>query len=331
MIASVTNWNRFAVGRLACLVSVVALFVWADGRQALAQQKGLSKPIDEIVVTKDGWQIHLTYYKSNLGKNASVVILLHKKGGNRRVWTRMNGFATTLQSNGHAVIAVDLRKHGESKSQAIPGADDDTKKIKKGGDASSLRPVDYVLMISSDLEAVKEFIYEEHQKQNLNMRKLAIIAPEMSAPIALNFASNDWAKKPYNDAPTLASRTPRGWDVQALVLLSPEPNLPGVTTTPRAITFLRDPAKQVRFLVLVGNEDPRDKGKAQRLYRRLGGANARNNDRMYFSEYNSKFRGSKLLGKNLKTEEHIQVFLEKHLKRLIGQQYEWRNRQSRLK
>ena len=78
---------------------------------------------------KDGWPIHVTYYPSRLKKNSAVVVLLHMRGGNRLVWTRKGGMAEMLQNQGFAVIAVDLRKHGQSKLTTVPAG---TGKKKKG-------------------------------------------------------------------------------------------------------------------------------------------------------------------------------------------------------
>ncbi len=41
------------------------------------------------------------------------VILLHMSGGDRHIWEE-NGFAATLVAEGYAVLAVDIRNHGDS-------------------------------------------------------------------------------------------------------------------------------------------------------------------------------------------------------------------------
>ena len=45
---------------------------------------------------------------------------------------------------------------------------------------TGLRAGDYVNMVRFDLEAVKAFIFEEHQKEQLNMAKTAIAAADFS-------------------------------------------------------------------------------------------------------------------------------------------------------
>src|SRR6185295_10309173 len=105
------------------------------GSFALGQDKK-DKPVDDktILSPAGGWPLRLTYYKSTEGKDASVVVLLHSKGESRLVWTAPKGFAEQLNSKGFAVVAVDLRKHGQSK----PGAEDeDPKKAAADKDKST--------------------------------------------------------------------------------------------------------------------------------------------------------------------------------------------------
>ncbi len=320
------------------------------------------KPVEEktIYSAADGWPLKLTYYRSTEGKDAAVVILLHAKNESRMVWTAKDGFAETLHKRGFAVIALDLRKHGQSKDKdgtteeetkkatTSTGTDKD-KSSKKASGSGDLKPADYVGMIG-DLEAVKKMIYEEHQKGHLNMRKTAIVAPAMSAAIAIAFTANDWSKKPYDDASTLAARTPRGQDVQALVLLSPDSALPGVVATQVAPALRQLP---ISSLVVVGKNDPHDKDQAKKLFQQLGGDPAKTGAakkadakkekgkekeadakeeklRHYFIPLDAKLRGTELLGKKLGLEEAMANFLKENLQELKSPFYEWRDRQSRL-
>ena len=316
---------------LATMLGAAWLFALPEPAAAQDDEKNVKVVEQPVLTTKDGWQIHTTYYKSTEGKEASVVVLLHVKSGNRLVWN--NGFAQRLQNQGYAVISVDLRKHGQSKGRTGETVDDgDKKKSKKSSKKSPQTEVnryDYQRMIDMDLEAVKKFIFTEHQKQNLNMRKMAIIAPEMSAPIALNFTLRDWLKKPYDDAPTLASKTPKGQDVQSLVLLSPDANLPGVNTT-RTISLLKK--LQIAFLICGASKDSTDKRQTSRLFKQLGGEAQKNSEqkRVYLKTYAYKLRGTDLLGKKIGTEEYILAFLDKHLKKLNNDWTAWRDRRSKL-
>ncbi len=290
------------------------------GRPVQPVQPGTEDEEKKKVVTEkqlfaagDRWPIAITYFESTEGKESPVVVMLHGKDGNQLVWK--NGFARRLQNAGYAVITVDLRKHGQSRPVGGGGV----------AAATEVRPNDYLPMVVYDLEAVKHFIYQEHQAEKLNMRKLAIIAADMSAPIAISFAANDWVKKPYNDAPTPAASTPRGQDVRALVLLSPTASLPRVIAT-KPLNFLRSPALGVSFLIVSGTRDAQDRGDAKRMYDQLTAIQL-NKPRMYHEKYDTKFRGTDLLGKKLPVEDAMFTFLNKHVKQLPDP---WRTRKSRL-
>ena len=352
---STSHALRQCVVRLLSLIVVSSLLA---GSSASAQDKDnkKEKPVeDKTIYAVDGWPLKLTYYKSTEGKDAAVVVLLHPKHESRMVWTAPNGFAEMLHKRGFAVIALDLRKHGQSKDKDGT-TEDDSKKTSTEKDKSSkkssggeLKPADYLGMVA-DLEAVKKMIFEEHQKGHLNMRKTAIVAPTMSAAIAIAFTGNDWLKKPYDDASTPAARTPRGQDVQALVLLSPDSALPGVVAN-KIAPELR--ALPISSLIVVGKNDPQDKEQAKKLFQQLGGdpaktaatkkadakkekgkekeADAKEEKlRHYFIPLDAKLRGTELLGKKLGLEEAMANFLKENLQELKGPFYEWRDRQSRL-
>ena len=340
---------------IARFVNLLLISTLLAGSAVKAQDNKKDKEVeDKTVYAVDGWPLKLTYYKSTKGKDAAVVVLLHPKKESRMVWTAKGGFAETLHTNGFAVIALDLRKHGQSKDrdgteEDTPKSTTDKEKSSKKSTGGDLKPGDYVGMVA-DVEAVKKFIFEEHQKGHLNMRKTAIVAPAMSAAIAVAFTANDWAKKPYDDAPTLAARTPRGQDVQALVLLSPDSALPGVLAHQIAPGLRSLP---ISSLVVVGKNDPDDKKQAEKLFQQLGGdpakiGSAKKSDakkekvkekdadpkdekqRHYYIPLEAKLRGTELLGKKLGLEEAMTTFLKENLQELKGPFYEWRERQSRL-
>src|SRR5262245_35482534 len=151
---------------------VAAIFWGAGSRTAMAAPKdSFDPPENHSLPTKDGASIRITYYKSDLGKDAPVVVLLHGKDENRFVWQSEDaGFAKQLQKAHYAVITVDLRHHGESKVAGV-GAGGNINQGKKGkkGAAPELKPVAYEQMVEFDMEAVKNFIYSENQAENLNM------------------------------------------------------------------------------------------------------------------------------------------------------------------
>ncbi len=191
---------------------------------ALCQQVANKGVREEKLAAGDGWPIHATYYESAGGKESPAVILLagaegvdKKDARNRRVWQNT---ALALQKSGFAVIAVDLRKHGDSVPEQAEGQPL----------AIKMAPNDYVLMATLDLEAVKEFLLEEHKNEKLNIRKTGVVAVGSSAMVAASFAAADWVRKPYPDGPTPDSSTPRGQDIRSLIMYSPNTNVKGLNS-----------------------------------------------------------------------------------------------------
>ncbi|MFM9961564.1 MAG: alpha/beta hydrolase [Planctomycetaceae bacterium] len=352
---------------IVCCLILLACGGLVAGSPVVAQEKS-EKSIEEKVIPSlaDGLPLKATYYKSSEGKDAAVVLLLHMKGESRLVWSAPlpnmqppKSFAEQLQGKGFAVLAVDLRKHGQSKL----GADtDDSKKAapadksKKAVGGTDLRPLDYQLMVR-DMDAIKRFIYEEHQKGHLNMRKMAIVAPGMSAAIGITFAAEDWRKVPWDDAANVAGRTPRGQDVQAMVFLSPEITLPGVAAH-QVIPQFKAMGAPMAALILVGSSDKQGKEQALTLFKQLGGEPAKAappkkaadpkkvakekekekekeaekevKERLFYIELNAKIGGTELLGKKLGVEDAVIGFLTDHVQTLKGPDYDWRDRKSRL-
>ncbi len=321
-----SNPFGFCCLQLSAFVALVVVVCIQPECAAQESKKETEPTTTKTLLAKDKWPIRITYYKSQAGKDAPVVVLLHSIGGNQLVWH--NGFAEALQQQGYAVITFDFRKHGKSRPPKVSGDGKRTlraksDKAKKAG--QDLKKNDYERMVHFDLEAVKKFIYDQHQARNLNMRKLAIIATEMSTPIAVSFAWRDWLKKPYDDNPNPLFGTPRGQDVQALVLLSPTTSCPGVSTT-QPIKFLRQ--RKISFLICVGSKDHLYRKTSKKLYKQLGGENQQEGkERVYLREYSVSLRGADLIGKNIKTEPFIFAFLDRHLKQ---RKIPWRDRKSPL-
>ena len=300
---------------LACLLPAAA-----HGQGAAA------KSVDVTLTAADGWPIRITYYEAtgSEGKESPVVILLHDKGGNRLVWKR--NFAAALQQRGFAAVSVDLRKHGESR----PGNQGAAAGGKKSS-AVDLKPIDFNGMVAGDLEAVKKFLLKEHKAEKLNIRKTGIVAAGMTCPVALNYTARDWSKKPYDDAPTLAAKTPRGQDIRALILLSPEQSVAGLASSVRVAASVRNPIFQIAILTCVSSQDKLDRGSARKIHSALTSISA-NKKRMFLKQYKGRWRGTDLLNKStVKAETLMLNFLDKYVKGLNSERDLWRDRNSKLK
>lgn len=296
-----------------CRFLTIGLLVISGTTTHAQDEKKVSAGEDRSVQTKDGWIVQLTYWPSPEEKDAPVVVLLHGDRQERVVWKPM---AAMLIEEGFAVISVDLRKHGGTKPPENASV-----RVK----SARLSKIDFQAMIAQDMEAVKKFIYDEHQAGRLNMRKLAVVASEMSTAIAVNFAARDWLKKPYDDAPTLDRKTPRGQDVQAIVLLSPVETLSGVPTID-ATRFLRKTG--MAGLLMFGQKDSKRKRAATKIYTQLGGEQQdADAQRLYLQGYDGKLAGLDLLYRQPEARPLVLAFLKKHV---LNIEAEWRNRKSRL-
>ena len=267
--------------------------------------------VDMTLNTKDGQEIKITYFKSAAGPEAPVVILLHGKNGNRLIW---KPFAEQLQKVDFAVITVDLRGHGES--------------VNPNRKPEPLKKGEYIGM-GLDLDAVKKFLFDEHQNKQLNMNKLGIVAADIMAPVAIVYTELDWEKEPHDDAAVLALRTPRGQDVQALALLSPEASAPGLGT-PKSLAFIRTVGRTA-VLMIAGNKNPTDVAAAKKMQEILDPKKERDKKDIYLEsdKYDTKLHGTDLLGKNMKTELNLFNFLVKHVKETTNAS-PWRDRKSKL-
>jgi len=267
--------------------------------------------VTKTLQAKDGWPIEISYYPSKAGKESPVVVLLHGDNQHRGFWEiQGKSWAEALQAQGIAAITVDLRKHGKSK----PAGVDDVK----------LKARDYQAMVAGDMEAVKKFIFDEHQNEKLNMRKMGIVASEFSTAVALNYAAQDWLKKPWQDAPTLEASTPRGQDVRALVLISPPKRVSGLATS-NAVALLRNPTIDMGVLVIYGDKDPADEGEAHKLFEEFEGAEQEGRNRVFELKFPLKKRGVDLIIGN---ETAKTAFLNFTNKLLSERPESWVNRKS---
>lgn len=218
---SVTRFRSIS----AALVLVAPLVVPA---RAPGQSARALKPEDVTLSTKDGVQLRITYYPSSAGQQAVPVVMLHDFNETRAVFDPLArrlsdptgglGDAAapgTVVNLSRAVVAVDLRGHGDSKtifSRSEGGAKLDAQRLGVG---------DFQDMVQLDMEAVRSFLVERNDAGQLNLNKLCLVGSGMGADVAILWAAKDWA------TPPLPVRK-QSQDVKALVLLSPRWNFRGL-------------------------------------------------------------------------------------------------------
>ena len=288
--------------------------------QAAAQPPGKSNTREEILAASDGWPIHATYYESAAGKESPVIILLagaegpdKKDARNRRVWQNT---AVALQKSGFAVVALDLRKHGDS----IPAA--------TAPESTLLRttPTDYVVMATLDMDAVKTFLLSEHQNGKLNIRKTGMVSVGSSAMVAAAATVADWEKKPYPDGQTLETRTPRGQDVRALIMYSPNATVKGINlnTIMKTIKVL-----PVAVHLIASKDVKEDARNADRIFKAVEIKDEQFKDARKYTAVAGEITAEGFLEGRFAdpTNTDIIAFLTKHLKEL---DMPWTSRKSRL-
>ena len=72
-------------------------------------------PINEITfLSNDGVPISALFGASESAERVPTVILLHDLGGDKQVWLTTTDLFIELLERGHAVVAVDMRGHGQT-------------------------------------------------------------------------------------------------------------------------------------------------------------------------------------------------------------------------
>jgi pimeloyl-ACP methyl ester carboxylesterase len=251
-----------------------------------------------------------TYYPSELGKEAVPVLLLHGYEGNRADYAYL---ATYLQHQGHAVIVPDLRAHGDS-----------TEMLLANGKRVELQPkkmtkADFNLLVR-DLEAVKSYILQKNNAEELNMERLVVVGADMSTVTAMNFAMRDW------DAQELLSYK-NAKDVKALVLLSPDQGYRGSDMR----VALKHPVvgHQLSVMIAVGKKESSALSEAKsvlnQLERQHGEATAEKRPEekeVVFYAADTNLQGTKLVARNLDVVPIIAKFIEFRVM-AFAEDFEW--------
>ena len=176
----------------------------------------------------DGTPLAASYYPSQLGNSAAVVMLIHETGRSRKDFEdpvqdlKGQGLAEHLQGLGYAVFSMDLRWQGQNPRRAL---------------TASERP-----KLIEDLQAGYFFLVDRHNRGDLNLRKLGVIALSESANLALAWGTQPGAAITIEGRPS---------DLSALALISPNPEGFGHVIG-HGITAL---ASRVPLLLIAGERD----------------------------------------------------------------------------
>jgi len=205
--------------RAAGVMLLIGLGGWGYAAEDPKDAKnGAEEPPEPIVVpleTRDGVHLKATYYAGTKGNKTVPIVILHQWKGNRGEYKDL---ALALQKKGHAVLVPDLRGHGESTVQ-VRGR----QKIELS--SARISKNDLQLMIREDMEAVRDFLFERNNEDELNLNKLGLIGVEMGSVVAANWAWYDWNRDPL-------TTYQNGRDVKALMLVSPDWSIRGQSLAP---------------------------------------------------------------------------------------------------
>ena len=151
---------------------------------------------EEVSFTaSDGVSIQATFSHPKGRARVPAVILLHQLAGERYAW---NALAQKLTENNYAVLAIDLRGHGDSTMFG-----ETTRTYKDFTDA------DYGAMIR-DVRAAAAYLRD---RKDVNGDRLALIGASIGANLSLQYAAEDM-------------------QVRTVVLLSPGLNYRSLKTLP---------------------------------------------------------------------------------------------------
>ena len=287
-------------------VAAIALLVSAP-RWGWAQTSAnkVPEPREVGILTKDGINLTATYYESERAKLAVPVLMLHAFEGSR---VDYHDVALQLQKDGYAVLVPDLRGHGKSVRQGDRTLDYD-----------KFRPADITAM-ARDLEACKNFLIQENNREKLNIDALTIVAAEQSCLLAVNYTALDWS------FPPLPGGHKQGQDVKALVLLSPPWQFKSLNMI-QALNH-RSLQSSVAVYVIVGDRNRTAQADAKKIMQQLDkGRRSDMEPNAILLEVNTTLQGTKMLnlpGLDL-TNKYVAKFIDIYARE---RNFPWKERSS---
>jgi pimeloyl-ACP methyl ester carboxylesterase len=280
------------------------------------------------LVTKDGVQLTMSYYASRErpgtpeGKQVTPVVVLHDLKDTRATFGTLAAQLQTpadepAKPPSFAVIAVDLRGHGDSTRQTFPN----------GGqqelDAAKINPAGLAAMVTLDMEAVRSWLVGKNDEGALNLNKLCLVGAGMGANVAANWAASDWA------APPLAV-VKQGQDVKALVLISPRWTYRGLSMqAPMQLVPLKQSAA---WMLIYGGEDADVRADMRRFETQLARfhpeAKVVDANSLRLLSFPTSLQGGRLMAQNGQAiDEQVVKFLRYHV---ASQELPWINRRNKL-
>ena len=274
-------------------------------------RKEATPKVEEVTLTtRDGVVLRCTYYPGPESKKTVPMILVHDWNESRGA---LHGVAQWMQQALQvSVIVPDLRGHGHSLRAQGWNVPIDREKLK--GPA-----IDAAML---DIEACKSFLLRHNNEGKVNIEQLGIAGSGFGALLAFKWAVADWS---VPDLPSLK----QGRDVKGLILVSPLRSHKGCTINQelknlRVLSF-------ISTLVLVGKQDARRLGDAQRIHKtfeRAWGEHAK--AAAPFFAVDTSLQGTELLtAPETGIDEWLKAFIQLRLVQQ-GERFPWTDRTSPL-
>jgi hypothetical protein len=184
----------------------------------------------------DGAPLAASYFPSKLESAAPVVMLIHESSRSRKDFEdpvlelKGQGLAEHLQGLNYAVFSLDMRGQGQNARRALTR--------------------DERSRIIEDLQAAYFFLVDRHNRGELNLAKLGVIALGDGANLAAAWAFQPGAAITTEGRPS---------DLSALILISPRPEGSGYVLG----HVLASLAPRIPLLLLAGERDNASKDALQ--------------------------------------------------------------------
>ena len=273
--------------------------------------------------TKDGVFLSAKFFPGTKGKEAVPIIMLHSMMNTAAKGAVYSRLAQDIQKfMGHAVIVPDLRGHGDSTKRRNPADVNDRLTIDRDTFTK-----DEFASVGADIEACKKYLMTKNNKGELNIEKLCVIASDISAIVAINWAVYDWSQ-PSNIL------IKNGQDVKALILLTPMQSHRGLSAQQgRENNVIK---RQLSILILAGQKGTKYYADSKRIHNQLvrfhpdkfeNEMDERNNKKLFEYGLPTSSQGSSMLNiPNLKPNPSALIgnFILYRLEKQEG--FTWQNR-----
>ena len=230
---------------------IVSVACVAVGQEKAKSEAEGPQPTIETLKTKDGVSLRAFYFPTDKGTESIPVILVHEWQGQGSPYVKL---VLALNEAGCSVLVPEYRGHGGSKEYT------DVRGRSQTLDPTAMGRADVAKIVGVDIEAAKQFLKKKNDDGELNLNALVMIGIREGAVFATHFAVTDWRW------PSVG-RLKQGQDVKALVLISPEKHIKGLSID----SVISDPNLiRLPIMVAVGKTSS-EASEATRIVKRIEG------------------------------------------------------------